>query len=386
MASKDTTQPTQAIVAHPLATENDTPGANWQFENILVPTKPKDGELLISMLASGICHSDLTLTSGGHFKLPRVAGHEGAGYIKALGPNLTNKNLKERDPVLLSFRYCGQCVNCKKGLPSSCDAFVMNLVGQDDAFVSENGKEGINGSFFGQSSFAGLSVVQESCVIPAKDLIENEEELKLFSPLGCGYQTGAGAVLNIAKPGKEQSIMVAGLGGVGLAAIMAAKIAGCHEIIGIDRIASRVKLCEEVGATKGIDTSASADLTKTLKEPANGGRGPDFFIDTTGAPAVLEAAYHALAPRGTLIFIGASMDPKAGWSVDYRVVMKDAKKLVGCVEGDSNPVKFIPQLVKYYREGRFPIDKLTKYYKAADFKTALHDMHAGDAVKVVLEW
>ena len=172
------------------------------------------------MLASGICHSDLTLTSGPMFKYPRVAGHEGAGFIKALGPNLKDKDLKEGDPVLLSFRFCGQCLNCKNHLPSCCDAFPLNLVGQNDSFLSEDGKGEINGSFFGQSSFAQLSVVQESCIIPAKDSIQSDEELKLFSPLGCGYQTGAGAVLNIARPSKEQSIMVAGLGGVGLAAIM----------------------------------------------------------------------------------------------------------------------------------------------------------------------
>ncbi|KAK5111918.1 hypothetical protein LTR62_004650 [Meristemomyces frigidus] len=387
------TERTQAIVATFPAKENHTPGSNWSLQDVNVATTLTDGELLVEMLATGICHSDLSLTSSPRMPYPRIAGHEGAGHIKTLGPNMANKELKVGDPVLLSFMHCGKCPYCLKGRPSQCVAFMANLPGRPGVFSSAKGEDGegtsgedIIGGFFGQSSFARLSVVQESCVVPAKDLVKDDQELKLFSPLGCGYQTGAGAVLNIAKPSKEASIVVAGLGGVGLAAIMAAKIVNCKEIIGLDRLPSRMQICKDLGATHSIDTSSITDLSKTMKDAANGGRGPDFFIDTTGAPAVLEAGFQALAPGGTMVFIGADMNPANGWAPDYRPVMSRSLKLIGCVEGDSEPAKFVPELVKYYREGRFPIDKMTQYYKAADFKTALHDMHSGDAIKAVLEW
>ncbi|KAK4913904.1 hypothetical protein LTR49_017830 [Elasticomyces elasticus] len=288
--SPTTTTPTRAILASEPKPQGHIPGSNWTIQDILVPTTLKDGELLIEMLASGICHTDLLITSiprHPHYPItyPRVAGHEGAGYIRAIGPNVRNKDLVVGDPVLLSYYSCMDCITCKLGRPNHCPSFGYNVIGQPDAFKSADGQTDVAGSFFGQSSFANLSVVKESSVVSAKNLIEKPEELKLFAPLGCGLQTGAGSVLKIAKAGEGDSVMVSGLGGVGLAAIMAAKIAGCHEIVGVDINPSRVGRCEEFGATKALNTQNLPDLAGSLKQAANDGRGPDIFIDSTRPPS-----------------------------------------------------------------------------------------------------
>ena len=188
-----------------------------------MPTQLKDGEVLVRMVASGICHSDFLTTSypegSPGIQYPRVAGHEGSGIVEAVGPGVT-KDIRKGDPVLLSFDHCNHCESCREGHPAYCSTFMpLNIVGSEDVFHTEDGK-GVGGKHFGQSSFAGLSVVNQACILPARNLVQGEDDLKLFAPLGCGFQTGAGAVLNIAKPEKDDRVMVLGLGGVGLSAIM----------------------------------------------------------------------------------------------------------------------------------------------------------------------
>lgn len=144
----------------------------------------------------------------------------GSGYVKAVGPNV-KKPVKPGDPVLLSFDSCGSCKECHEKRPAYCDTFApMNLFGESDVFKGSDETQSIGAKFFGHSSFAKLSIVKESTVLPVKDLIQNEDELKLFAPLGCGVQTGAGAILNLVKPSQNDTVMVCGLGGVGLSAIM----------------------------------------------------------------------------------------------------------------------------------------------------------------------
>lgn len=135
------------------------------------------------------------------------------------GPNIT-KDVKVGDPVLLSFDYCAKCESCTNGRPSYCHSFFpLNIFGVEDVFKSKDGKP-IAGKSFGQSSFASLSIVNQACILPAESLVRSEEDLQLFVPLGCGIQTGAGAMLNVAKPAKSDWVMILGLGGVGLSAII----------------------------------------------------------------------------------------------------------------------------------------------------------------------
>jgi len=142
----------------------------------------------------------------------------GAGYVRAIGPKVT-KRLDVGDPVLLSFDHCTKCTQCRSGHPAYCSAFSpLNVAGEPSTFQGAGGA--VAGQFFGQSSFANLSAVKEASVVNVKGLIKGEDELKLFAPMGCGFQTGAGTVVNLAKATSEDSVVVMGLGGVGLAAVM----------------------------------------------------------------------------------------------------------------------------------------------------------------------
>lgn len=212
-----------------------------------------------------------------------MAGHEGSGYVRAVGKDVTKVALG--DPVLLSFDYCKSCHMCEGDQPGFCEEFDdRNFVGSDSHFATEKGEK-TWGQFFGQSSFANWSVVKAASVLNAKDLVRNEEELKLFAPLGCGIQTGSGAIVNAAKAGPEDRVLVMGLGGVGLSAIMAAKIAGCKTIIGMDRVAGRLELARELGATHVVNTAGfeggMEGVVKEVRKIADG-VGVTVAIDTTG--------------------------------------------------------------------------------------------------------
>ncbi|PPJ52355.1 hypothetical protein CBER1_09837 [Cercospora berteroae] len=365
-------------------------GENWAIQDIQVPSTLKEGEILVEMVASGICHTDLALTvpeKGQTF--PIVPGHEGAGYVRAVGPGV-KKPVKPCDAVLLSFDSCTLCLNCRVQRPAYCDVFApLNLFGESDVFQASGAdasKGGVGGKFFGQSSFAKLSVVKETTVLPANDLIQNEEELKLFAPLGCGIQTGVGAITNLVKASPDDIVLVTGLGGVGLSAVMGAHISGCRTIVAVDKVQSRIDLAKEVfGATHGFNTTDVTDLAAALKE-ACGGRGASVVVETTGVPLLIEAAFDAVDIKGTFVQVAGPIDPKYRMPVDPVSVIFRGIKMLGCVEGDSVPGEFIPQLIKHYRNGKLPVDKMVKFYPAEDFKTALHDMHSGKTIKPVLTW
>jgi Zn-dependent alcohol dehydrogenase len=174
----------------------------------------------------------------------------------------------------------------------------------EGGIFSNSSSPSIAGSFFGHSSFAALSIVKESSVVNVTDLVKDEEELKMFSPMGCGFQTGAGTVSELAKAGEGDSVAVMGLGGVGLCAIMSAKIQGCHTIIGIDRIDERLKLAKELGATHVINTSdASVDLTAEIKKITKE-VGATIVIDTTGNMGLIKQGVEFTAHFGQFIILG----------------------------------------------------------------------------------
>jgi len=222
-----TTEPpttTRAIVAAAPTTTPPTP--SWSFQTLHLPPTASLAaeEVLVEVIATGICHTDIVFTAipdpnPFDISFPKVAGHEGSGYVRAVGSNVSKVQIG--DPVLLSYAFCEGCKSCKNGTPGFCTHFdSLNFSGKKRYSSKEGGGEDVWGQFFGQSSFANWSVVRASSVLNAKDLVKNEEELKLFAPLGCGLQTGSGAVLNAADAKSGETMLVTGLGGVGCAAIM----------------------------------------------------------------------------------------------------------------------------------------------------------------------
>lgn len=293
------------------------------------------------------------------------------------------------DPVLLSFDSCGLCHTCNDGHASYCYEFQGKNFAEHHATFSKadgNGPD-FSGLFFGQSSFAHFSIVSERSVVNVKDVVKDKHELQLFSPLGCGIQTGSGTVHNVAKAQKKDVIAIIGQGGVGLSAIMAAKIAGCRIIIGIDRVQTRLDLAKELGATHTVDTSAlpaGKTLVDVIREIGDG-VGSTITIDTSGFVPLITQGLEFTRSHGKMIQVG-SAPPDAVLDIPIFMNMVQGKQYMGAIEGESVASEYIPLMIQWYRDGKFPVEKLIKFLPAEDFAKGLHEMHTGQTVKPVLLW
>ncbi|MEV0174281.1 NAD(P)-dependent alcohol dehydrogenase [Streptomyces sp. NPDC050803] len=333
---------------------------------------PGPHEVLVRLVATGLCHTDLGVASGGlPFPLPGVLGHEGAGVVEAVGAAVSG--VAPGDHVVLSFTSCGDCRNCRGGHPAYCATWLpLNLIGgcraDGTGTISRDGTR-LGGHFFGQSSFAERALVDERSLVK----VDPEVPLTSIAPLGCGVQTGVGAVWNVLKPETGDTVVVLGAGAVGLSAVMAAALTPATTVVAVDRVPERLELARELGATHTLDTVAGlADFTA------------DGIVETTGSTAVLRQGVDALAARGTLVVVGA---PPFGTEVALDVNgLLAGKRIVGLTLGDAETRTFIPALVRLVKEGRLPLHRLISTYPFADIERAARDMREGKAVKPVLEF
>ncbi|MGW6546288.1 NAD(P)-dependent alcohol dehydrogenase [Streptomyces massasporeus] len=340
---------------------------------------PGPHEALVRMVAAGLCHTDLGVASGGlPFPLPGVLGHEGAGVVEAVGPAVTG--VAPGDHVLLSFTSCGDCRNCRGGHPAYCASWLpLNLLGggrADGSHTISRAGESLGGHFFGQSSFAELALADERSLVK----VDPDVPLESIAPLGCGVQTGVGAVWNVLKPQTGGTVVVLGAGAVGLSAVMAAALTPAARVVAVDRIAERLTLATELGATHTVDTSRE-DLAEALTG-ITGGQGADGVVETTGHVAVLRQGVDALAARGTLVVVGA---PPFGTEVALDVNgLLGGKRIVGLTLGDSETRTMIPALVHLVKDGRLPLHRLIGTYPFEDIDRAVQDMRSGKTIKPVL--
>ena len=342
----------------------------------------RDHEVLVEVVATGMCHTDLSAASGAiPFPLPGVLGHEGAGRVVQVGAAV--ERTRVGDAVLLTFTSCGRCPRCRSGHPAYCDHHLSwNLLGgsrPDGSSTVREGERALHGHFFGQSSFARHAVVDERSVVrlPAGT---SDDELTVLAPLGCGLQTGAGAVLNLLRPATDTVLVVTGAGAVGLAAVMAAAAVSVRTVVVVDVVPSRLDLARELGATETLD-ARNEDVPARLAA-LGGGRGPDAVIETTGVVPVLETAIDALAIGGTAAVIGA---PRAGSRASFDVNRHlPGRRIVGVTLGDSEPERFIPQLLELHAGGRFPFERLERTFAFEDIDAAADAARSGDVVKPVL--
>jgi Zn-dependent alcohol dehydrogenase len=246
--------------------------------------------------------------------------------------------------------------------------------------------ESIGGRFFGQSSFAKHAIVSGKSVVNLQGLNLSRDDLKLLAPLGCGLQTGSGTVINVAKAGEKDVIAIVGMGGVGLAAVMAAKNAQCRIIIGIDRLESRLSLAKSLGATHTFNTSDMSmdDLVKAVKEVSEG-LGTTISIDTSAFPPLVQAQIDFSRYMGRIIQVGTGM-PESYVKIHMQSFMVSAKKYFGAVQGHCTPKDYIPQMVRWWREGQFPVENLVKMFEVEDFASAVKVMGSGDVVKPIIVW
>jgi aryl-alcohol dehydrogenase len=338
---------------------------------------PKHGEVLVRVAACGVCHTDeVARQQIIPVPLPAVFGHEGSGVIEAVGPGVTG--FKEGDRVGFSYGYCGTCEACRRGMPYGCEENRrLNFSGtQFDGTkrLRYNGQE--VSSFFGQGAFATHAVVHVNNLIRVPD----DMDLALVAPMGCGIQTGAGAVLNYLKPDPASSVIITGCGPVGLSAVMAAKIAGCSTIIACDIVDSRLDMARELGATHTINSKNVGSVVDEVKKLTR--IGTHYAIDCTGNGTCVRQSLNCVRSLGTCIVLGATQELTIHVENE---LMGTGKKLVGIVEGCSIPQLFIPQLLEYYKKGLFPFDRLVSYYDFEDIARAFEDTHKGRVIKAVLK-
>ncbi|MDV6284483.1 MULTISPECIES: NAD(P)-dependent alcohol dehydrogenase [Rhodococcus] len=339
----------------------------------------RSNEVRVRMVATGICHTDAIVRDGIYpTPLPAVLGHEGAGVVEAIGEAITTVDVG--DHVVLSAAYCGHCRQCRSGRMAYCE----NLFEEDFGGHRHDGTTAlsvdgapISSHFFGQSSFATHANVVETSVVK----VDPGAPLATLAPLGCGLQTGAGAVLNDLRPEPGTSLVVFGTGAVGSAAIMAARVAGCTTVIAVDLHDSRLELAQQIGATHTVN-AGTVDVVDELKKITNGD-GVDYAIDTTAVPAVLRQAADSLGIRGTLALVGAAAP---GTEVNFEIGASLVKgwTFKTIIQGSSVPQVFIPRLVELWKQGRFPFDKLIRTYSLADINTAFADSADGSTIKPVV--
>ncbi len=338
-------------------------------------SEPGADEVLVRLTATGVCHTDLK-TAGSESRSPRpvVLGHEGAGVVEAVGSGVTD--LEPGDHVVMTFTWCTHCPSCRSARPAYCfntDHFACT---RPDGSHYLHGDDGpVHGDFFNQSSFATHALARRRGVVK----VRKDAPLSILGPLGCGIQTGAGAVLNVFEMKPGQSLAVFGAGSLGLSAVMAARIAGAGQVIAVDLHPNRLQLAAELGADEVIRADDGPVHEQILDRLPH---GVDFAFDTTTVGPVMLDAIASLAPHGTFGFVAPT--ESGDLTIPLRPLMMN-RKVLGIMEGNSNPYVFIPQLVDFHMQGVFPFDRLVRFYPFDDIEQAFHDSEAGTTIKPILE-
>jgi aryl-alcohol dehydrogenase len=361
-----------------IAAISRSPGAAFSLEQVTLEA-PRQDEIVVRIAGVGLCHSDLLARDGIlPMSLPAVFGHEGSGEVVAIGDAVTK--IKPGDRVVLTFDSCHACHRCTSGEPAYCDAMaVLNYAGgrPDGTTSIHSGAETIGSHFFGQSSFATFALCSERNAI----VVPNDVAVELMGPLGCGIQTGAGAIINsmACKPGS--SLLVSGGGSVGLSALLAGIVQGCKTLIVVEPHASRRALALSLGATHVVDPSAG-DTVAAVRAILPHGVG--YALDSTGLPHAVSAAQASLGMRGTLALVGVPPSTESTSPLPLLPLVAMGQTIKGVIEGDSDPAVFIPKLVELYRAGLFPFDRLITTYPLSEINRAVNDHHSGACVKAVL--
>lgn len=339
---------------------------------------PKEDEILVRITATGICHTDLAARDQ-HLPipLPSVLGHEGAGVVEKVGARVTK--VEPGDHVALSWMFCGACPSCRSGRDPYCENFLaLNFSGArpDGSTTLRKGDQIIHGSFFGQSSFADYALVDvRNAVKVPKDV-----PLEILGPMGCGIQTGAGAVMNSLQVRPGTSIAIFGVGPVGMSAVLGAVVCGCTTIIAVDISPDRLKMAKELGATHTLN-AGEVDPVQGILALTDG--GPNYSLECVGNPAVFRQAVDVLPLLGVCGLAGV-VPPGTEVNLNMDLIM-NGRTVRGIIEGDAIPDLFIPKLIELYKQGRFPFDRMITFYPFEEINKAVEDMEKGLVIKPVLK-
>jgi aryl-alcohol dehydrogenase len=358
----------------------ESPGADFTLAEVDLDG-PRDDEVLVRIVATGLCHSDVTIRSLLPAEMfPNVFGHEGAGVVEEVGSDVTG--IEVGDHVVLSLRSCRTCGQCRAGQYGHCEqGLFINYMGMrmDGSTTYTHDGQAVFGSFFGQSSFSRHAIAYaDNCVVVGK-FTDAGLDLARLGPYGCGFQTGVGTMLNVANPSADQSVVVFGAGSVGLAALAAGRTTGAT-MVAVDPLASRREIAASYGALV-VDPNDLGEVTIVDKVKELTGGGASYGIDTTAVPAVVKAAQQSLAVRGTLIAIGLGAEE---YPIDAVDLLQNGKTIRSSLEGDADPLEFIPRMLGMADE--LDLDRLVTPYPFDQINQAIADSASGKVVKPVLVW
>jgi aryl-alcohol dehydrogenase len=335
---------------------------------------PAADEVLVRIVGAGMCHTDVVPRGGVMAAPPVITGHEGSGVVESVGAEVVG--VQVGDHVVLSFDSCGRCANCTANQPAYCDTFIpRNLSGRNldgsTPVRDADGKE-VSARWFGQSSFA------THCLATARNVVVVDKALplELLGPLGCGIQTGAGSILCAMDVQPGTSLVVFGAGAVGLAAVMAGRVAGATTIVAVDLQPHRRELALELGATHVLD-GADADIVAEVIGITGG--GAQYGFDTTGIPAVIKNGLMSLRMTGTMGLVGVQMGDLV---LDAFSAL--GKTMINILEGSAKPQEFIPRMIQLWQDGRFPFDRLIRTYPMSEINEAEQSSLSGGTIKPVL--
>jgi S-(hydroxymethyl)glutathione dehydrogenase / alcohol dehydrogenase len=340
---------------------------------------PKSGEVRVKISASGVCGSDIKALDGKSPVLrtvPCILGHESAGVVDLVGPDVTL--VKPGDPVIVAMNGpCGRCRNCSRGRVFLCSgkrrmSAIMGLMADGTTRLSVGGE--VAHPMIGIGSFAEYVVVGEAACVK----VRQSDPLDLLALTACGVVTGVGAVLNTAKVEPGSSVLVVGCGGVGLNVIQGALLAGATTIIAADVIETKLELATEFGATHTI---LADDLVKQVGAIVRG--GVDYAFDVTGNSEVLVTTFNATQPGGTTVMVG-SPPPGATITLAAQTVF-GSRRLMGTQGGDSNPARDLSLLVGLHRQGRLNLEGLVSERVPLDqINDAVAHVRAGAVARSVI--
>jgi aryl-alcohol dehydrogenase len=359
---------------------------------------PGSDDILVRMVGCGLCHTDVKARDG-ELPVPKpvVLGHEGAGIVESVGERVTK--VKPGDHVVLSYDSCGACQPCRRGELAYCEKsaplnFLDARAGETGSFsriepgyahgassatqnrTADQTRTQIHGHFFGQSSFATFAISRSRNTV----LVPKDAPLEILGVLGCGVQTGAGAIMNALRPRAGSSIAIFGAGPVGLSAVLAASLCDCAQIIAVDVIPARLEMAKRIGATHTMLAEPHTKVAEEIHSIAPG--GVDFAFDTTARADSYLRAIASLARKGHFGFVAAPVgNPEL--NINMSLVMNRGLTIRGIVQGDSTPDVFIPRLVDLYLAGRFPFDKFLTKYPFAQINQAIDDQASGKVIKPV---
>lgn len=338
--------------------------------------RPRAREVLVDVMACGLCFTDLEAQA--HLLTPpMVLGHEGVGRVRSVGAEV--RSVREGDRVVISYPSCGSCPACSRRTPFHCkDIMALKFAGQrpDGSSPLYLGSQRLSGAFFQQSSLATLALTTERNLVP----VASEAPDWLLAALPCGVMTGAGAVINALSVRKGESLLVIGAGAVGLAAVMAARRKGAGHIVVVDRHASRLSLAGELGANKTI-IAPPDDLAAVVR--ATSQDGFDTALDTTGNMTCITAMYTSMRRGGRCALVTVPAGLVDGYPME--AVFEQALTLHHVLVGNAVALELIPQMLQWWRDGEFPVERLISRFSFDRVNDAMASLRSGAAVKAVVE-